>query len=231
MKVERLDWDSNFFGLRIGRAIVSSEEEGAALASQRKNLKEDYDLLYLFTSHGMRFPDDKAKLVDEKVVYSLSKVVPSEANPSVELWDANKGVTDELLHLALVSGKYSRFKLDDSLPSGSYERLYSRWIEQSVNHAIATEVFCYMVNIIPKGLVTLDRKNGVGTIGLVAIHEEFQGRGIGSALIRHVIRYAQAGQCIKLSVATQHDNIPACRLYEKNGFETESVTDVWHWWL
>ncbi len=231
MKVEPLAWDSDFFGLRIGRAFLSSEEEGLSLAIQRKNLEKDYDLLYVFTSHGMRFPDDKAKLVDEKVVYSLSKVVSSEANPSVELWDANKGVTDELLHLALVSGKYSRFKLDDSLPSGSYERLYSRWIEQSVNHAIATEVFCYMVNKIPKGLVTLDRKSGVGTIGLVAIHEELQGRGIGSALIRHVIRYAQAGQCIKLSVATQHDNIPACRLYEKNGFETESVTDVWHWWL
>lgn len=231
MKVERLDWDSNFFGLRIGRAFVSSEEEGAALASQRKNLKEDYDLLYLFTSHGMRFPDDKAKLVDEKVVYSLSKVVPSEANPSVELWDANKGVTDELLHLALVSGKYSRFKLDDSLPSGSYERLYSRWIEQSVNHAIATEVFCYMVDGMPRGLVTLDRKDGVGAIGLVAIQEDFQCRGIGSALIRHVVRYAREGQCLKLSVATQHNNIPACRLYEKNGFEMESVTDVWHWWL
>lgn len=231
MKVERLVWDSNFFGLRIGRAFVSSEEEGAALASQRKNLEEGYDLLYVFTGHGMRFPDDKAKLVDKKVVYSLSKVVPSEANPSVELWDANKGVTDELLHLALVSGKYSRFKLDDSLPSGSYERLYSRWIEQSVNHAIATEVFCYMVNSVPRGLVTVNRKNGVGTIGLVAIHEEFQGQRIGSALIQHVIRYAREGQCLKLSVATQHNNIPACRLYEKNGFEVESVTDVWHWWI
>lgn len=231
MKVERLAWDSDFFGLHIGRAFVSSEKEGVALAGQRKDLEEDYDLLYVFTSHGIRFQDDKAKLVDEKVVYSLSKVVTSEANPSVELWDANKGVTDELLHLALVSGKYSRFKLDDSLPNGSYERLYSRWIEQSVNHAIATEVFCYMVNKIPKGLVTLDRKNGVGTIGLVAIHEELQGRGIGSALIRHVIRYAQKGQCIKLSVATQQNNIPACRLYEKSGFEVESVTDVWHWWI
>lgn len=231
MKVERLAWDSDFFGLRIGRIFVSSEEEGMSLASQRRNLEEDYDLLYVFTSHGMQFSDDEAKLVDEKVVYSLSKVVPSKANPSVEIWDVNKGVTDELLHLALVSGKYSRFKLDESLPSGSYERMYSRWIEQSVNHAIATEVFCYMVNNIPRGLVTLDRKNGVGTIGLVAVHEEFQGQGIASALIQHVIQYAQEGKCIKLSVATQHDNIPACRLYEKNGFEVKSVTDVWHWWI
>ncbi len=231
MRVERLVWDSDFFGLRIGRACISSEEEAMTLAGGRKHLEEDYDLLYVFTSHGMRFPDDKAKLVDEKVVFSLSKVASSEVNPNVELWDVNKGVTDELLHLALVSGKYSRFKLDDSLPSGSYERLYSRWIEQSVNHMIATEVFCYMVNDMPRGLVTLDRNNGNGTIGLVAIHEDFQYQGIGSAMTQHVIRYAQEWHCLKLSVATQHNNNPACRLYKKNGFEVESVTDVWHWWL
>ena len=231
MKVERLSWDSDFFGLRIGRAVVSSEEECAALAGQRKNLEKDYDLLYVFTSHGKRFPDDKAKLVDEKVVYSLSKVVSSEANPSVVLWDANKGVTDDLLHLALVSGKYSRFKLDESLPIGSYERLYSRWIEQSVSHAMATEVFCYMIDDTSRGLVTLDRKEDKGVIGLVAIHEDCQNRGIGSAMMRYVVHYARQNQCDNLSVATQLNNLPACKLYEKSGFGMESVTDVWHWWL
>ncbi len=231
MKIERLVWDSDFFGLRIGRAFVFSEEEGMSLASQRKYLEEDYDLLYVCTSHGLRFTDDKAKLVDEKMAYSLSEVVSAEANPCVELWDTKNGVTDELLHLALISGKYSRFKLDGSLPSGSYERLYSRWIERSVNHVIATEVFCYMVNNMPRGLVTLDRKNGVGTIGLVAIHEDFQYQGIGAAMMRHVIRFAQKHDCGKLSVKTQLENVSACKLYEKVGFQVESVTDVWHWWL
>lgn len=231
MRVERLAWDSDFFGLRIGRTCISSEEDAMALASQRKNLEGDYDLLYVFTSHGMRLPDEKAKLVDEKVVFSLSKVIFSEANPNIELWDVNKGVTDELLHLALVSGKYSRFKLDESLPSGSYERLYSRWIEQSVNQGMASEVFCYILEDAPRGMVTLNRKADVGTIGLVAIHENYQHRGIGSAMMRHVIMYAREHGCSKLSVTTQYKNVSACLMYEKVGFLLESVTDVWHWWL
>ena len=140
-------------------------------------------------------------------------------------------MTDELLHLALLSGKYSRFKLDDGFPQGSYKRLYSRWIEQSVNHAISSEVFCYMIEDAPRGLVTFNNKNGIGTIGLVAIHEDFQHRGIGSSIMSHVIRYSREKEIEKLTVATQLDNIPACRLYEKSGFEVESVTDVWHWWL
>ena len=229
--VKSLIWDSNFFGLRIGRTNISSKEECVALANQKKSLAKNYDLVYVFSSHGLKFSGDKAKLVDQKVVYSVSKDVSAELNPNIEIWDGNKGVTDDLLYLALVSGKYSRFKMDEQFLSGSYERLYSSWIEQSVSGVIASEVFCYMVDGVPIGLVTLNRKAEVGTIGLVAIHDKFQHRGIGTIMMQHVIRYAIENQCKKLSVATQLENVPACKLYENNGFEVEYVTDVWHWWL
>lgn len=231
MMVEQLTWDSDFFGMRIGRACISSNEDSVALANLREKLAKNYDLLYIFSSHGVEFLSDQAKLVDEKVVYTWSKDISVEANLNVEIWDSNRGVTDDLLHLALVSGKYSRFKLDEGFPNGSYERLYSRWIEQSVSRVMATEVFCFMIGDIPRGVVTLDRKDGIGTIGLVAIHEDCQHQGLGSAMMHHVNGYAKERHCNILSVATQLKNIPACRLYEKNGFEVESVTDVWHWWL
>ena len=231
MNVERLSWDSEFFGLRIGRAFVRSLEDGFTLVGQKEALKDDYDLVYVFGNQGVEFSYEDAKLVDQKVVYALSEFPRFETDKNVELWDVNKPVTETLLYLALVSGKYSRFKLDNQFPSGSYERLYSRWIEQSVNHSLATEVFCYMSNDVPTGLVTLDIKDGVGAIGLVAIDEHCQHRGVGTAMMRHVISYAQKQSCKKLSVATQFDNHPACRLYEKVGFKVESMTNVWHWWL
>lgn len=231
MELKKLDWDSGFFGLRIGRAEFFSKEEGENLVNQKAKVKEEFDLVYVFTNHGLGFSDVNAKLVDEKVVYALSDTSCSEPSSDVILWEENRGVTEDLLHLALVSGKYSRFRLDDGLPQGSYERLYSRWIERSVNQSIASEVFCYMVEGVPRGLVTLNDNNGVGTIGLVAIHENFQHQGIGSAMMRHVIYFSKENQIAKLSVATQLNNILACRLYEKCGFVVESVTDVWHWWL
>lgn len=231
MKINRLDWDSNFFGLRIGWVEIQSEKDGFFLESQRNFLKMDYDLIYVFSNHGLNFGAHEAKLVDEKIVYTLSEDFCMEDCPNVILWETEKGVTDELLHLALVSGGHSRFKLDERFPVGSYERLYSRWIEQSVSHSIASEVFCYMIDNSPKGLVTLDVTEGCGTVGLVAIHEDFQRKGIGTAMMRHVIHYAHRNQCRKLSVATQLKNFSACKLYEKSGFELESVTDVWHWWM
>ena len=232
MKIDRLQWDSDFFGLRIGRAFVRSIEDSLALVSQKEALKDVYDLVYVFGEQGVEFSCVDAKLVDQKVVLALSEFPRYETDENVKLWDISKPVTDSLLYLALVSGKYSRFRLDNRFPAGSYERLYSRWIEQSVNHAMATEVFCYMVGGMPKGLVTLDLKAGdEGTVGLVAIAEDCQHRGVGTAMMRHVISYAQKQSCKKLSVATQFDNHPACRLYEKVGFKVESMTNVWHWWL
>ena len=213
IEIQKLDWDSDFFGLRIGRVIISSKEEIEDLVNQKTKVQEEFDLIYVFASHGLEFSAVNAKLLDEKVVYALSDTSRSELNNNVKLWDEDRGVTEELLHLALVSGKYSR------------------WIEQSVNHSIASEVFCYMIEGVPRGLVTLNDKNGLGTIGLVAIHEDFQHRGIGSSMMNHVIRYSIEKQIEKLTVATQLDNIPACRLYEKSGFVVESVTDIWHWWL
>lgn len=233
MIVNRLDWDSDFFGMRIGRTDIATEEEGAMLASQAKSLKESFDLVYVFASHGLAFSGDNAKLVDEKMVYTLSHLPCAgiEEEDNVVIWDCAKGFTDDLLHLALVSGKYSRFRLDDQFPVGSYERLYSRWVEQSVNRNMASEVFCYMIEDTPRGLITLNRKEGSGTIGLVAIHEDFQHRGIGSTMMQHVIAYSKKKQVVKLTVATQLENNPACKLYEKSGFKVQSVTDVWHWWL
>lgn len=231
MIVNRLDWDSEFFGLRIGHAVISSKEDASELAGQSRLLKRDFDLVYVFGSHGLDFSAVNAKLVDKKVVYIQSGNPCSEMDNNVVMWDSNRGVTEDLLHLALVSGKYSRFRLDDGFPKGSFERLYFRWIEQSVKFTMASEVFCYMIGSVPRGLITLNNKNGNGTIGLVAIHEDFQHRGIGSTMMRHVIQYSIENRINKLTVATQLDNIPACQLYEKSGFLVKSITDVWHWWL
>lgn len=231
MDINRLDWDSGFFGLRIGKVCINSEEECLALAERRASVQNDFDLVYVFASHGLGVKLPKARLVDEKVVYKLSDTFYSESNHNVILWDSDKGVTDDLLHLALVSGKYSRFYTEEGLPVGSYERLYSRWIEQSVNRVLATKVFCYLEDGVPRGLVTLDEKDNHGSIGLVAILEDFQSRGIGTAMIKHVIGQMHVAHRQKLFVATQAANIPACRLYEKCGFQVDSVTDIWHWWL
>lgn len=230
MEIIPLHWDSDFFGLRIAKAVVASKEDIAALSRQEGDLRNHFDLIYIFSESGLEVPFENARLVDRKAVFTLNALVRYDANPAIMHWEYPIA-TDALISLALVSGKYSRFQLDKRLPAGSYERLYTCWIEQSVNKVLATEVFCYMMDGAPRGLVTLDLHDGQGVIGLVAVDEDYQHLGIGTALIKHAISYVHEHHGNRLSVVTQLDNEPACRLYSRCGFSLESVTKIWHWWL
>lgn len=230
MEIIPLDWDSAFFQLRIAKAVVALEDDVAELRGQAEELRSQYDLIYIFSEPGLEMPFEQAVLVDKKAIFTLNDPGCFEPDPHIESWESSEGA-EPLVPLALVSGKYSRFKLDSRLPAGSYERLYTRWIEQSVSKAIATEVFCYMIDRQPRGLLTLDRRNDRNVIGLVAVDEEFQHQGIGRALVKHAVSYVNTCQGKHLSVATQLDNEPACQLYSKCGFSLESVTKIWHWWL
>jgi dTDP-4-amino-4,6-dideoxy-D-galactose acyltransferase len=230
MTVTPLIWDSTFFGLRIGRTTISSEDDAATLIQMTDQLKKEFDLIYVFSNTDVIFPLKSVPLVDTKITYKKTLGDMGVIHPSVREWTV-KNTSPELVNLALESGHYSRFKIDNRLPIGSFERLYTSWIEQSVKHIIATNVFCYYVDTIPRGLATLNIRKDSGNLGLVSIDRDYQHRHIGSALISHVCTFAYQHGARTLSVATQSSNIPACRFYERMGFTLESAVNVWHWWL
>ena len=186
MDIIPLPWDSDFFGMRIAKAYAASKEDIVVLSRQERDLRNHFDLVYLFSEPGLDIPFDGARLVDRKAVFSSADLGLSEACPAVVRWGSHER-SDSLVSLALVSGKYSRFKTDPQFPAGSYERLYTRWIEQSVNGSIATDVFCYMKEGRPRGLLTLDRREAINVIGLVAVDEDCQHQGIGTALLKHAV--------------------------------------------
>lgn len=230
MEIIPLHWDSKFFGLRIAKAIVTTPEDVFALSGQEGSLRTHHDLIYIFSETGLEMPFETARLVDKKAVFIMRAPKRFKSNPAIKIWEPGIA-TNTLVSLALISGKYSRFKIDTGFPAGSYERLYTHWIEQSINRSIATEVFCYMIDDEPRGLLTLDRRDDRNSIGLVAVDKDYQHYGIGTAMIEHAVSFVQKHQGNHISVTTQLENVPACRLYSKCGFTIESVTNIWHWWL
>ena len=45
MEIRTLQWDSDFFGLRIGRADILSSEDALFLAAQHEELKQQFELV------------------------------------------------------------------------------------------------------------------------------------------------------------------------------------------
>lgn len=231
MNINTLDWDSRFFGLRIGRAELQTPADAAALQKQHTELKQQYDLLYVFDTVKVGFAAAGAQIVDEKILYA-KQCEPRQTSQEVSLYQ-NDTPSDELYHLALISGGYSRFRLDTHLPKGSYERLYRRWIENACP-ATGTnkQIFVYSdAHGQTKGMLTIDFHDIVGHIGLVAVDTDAHHIGIGSQLMSAAEDYLLERGVKTLEVPTQKANINACRWYEKNGFAIQSEIPIYHWWL
>jgi putative acetyltransferase len=67
------------------------------------------------------------------------------------------------------------------------------------------------------------RRKHVGSIGM-GVQDEWQGRGVGTALMEAVIQFADNWlQILRLELSVYTDNKPGIRLYRKFGFETEGT--------
>lgn len=66
-------------------------------------------------------------------------------------------------------------------------------------------------------------EEGAGEIYIIAAHPDFQGRGLGSELVREGMRHLSSRGCERVYLYTEGDNRTAIRTYERLGFEVERV--------
>lgn len=230
MEIRTLEWDSAFFGLRIGRADLETLDDAKELVTQYEELKNQYMLIYVFCVEGLTFDAKGAELVDEKILYS--KRCENRVESKEVMLYLQPEPSESLYKLALVSGGYSRFKLDKRLPKGSYEQLYSRWIENSCQQeGTNKQIFVYCPDGKAKGMITVDYRGDKAQIGLVAVDTGAQHQGIGTKIMSTLECYLYHKGVTTIDVATQAANENACSWYEKNGFVKKSVTQIYHWWL
>jgi L-phenylalanine/L-methionine N-acetyltransferase len=102
----------------------------------------------------------------------------------------------------------------------SQERL-SR--EQDGHYRLVAECDHHVVGLAGLTVPATPRRRHVGQIGMM-VHDDWQGKGVGTALLKAVIDLADNWlnlQRIELDVYT--DNRRAIRLYERHGFEIEGL--------
>ncbi|WP_321413378.1 GNAT family N-acetyltransferase [uncultured Desulfobacter sp.] len=237
MNLLYLQWDSQFFGLKIGKIVCNNENYTNEL-NQLVNLAKrmDYSLVYVFSLEHILLNEKEllkhnALLVDRKIVYQLKTNKKMVKNDDCIFDYSKKQISKDLLNLTYKSGQYSRFLLDKKLPENAFENLYKAWIEKSLSKEIADKVFVAQINHIVIGFATLKIKDGKGQIGLIAVSEQAQGQKIGSKLIDACILYLQEKSINKLIVHTQLANTQACGFYENYGFKKELITNIYHFWI
>ena len=136
-----------------------------------------------------------------------------------------------LRHLASSAFTESRFYRDKRFPPGKAKQLFALWIERGIRER-ESFVVVRRHEGLPTGFLSgRAAADGKGCIELVAVSDEFRGRGVGTQLLAASFAEFQRRKCIELSVATQGSNAAAQRLYQAHGFRTRFVRLWFHLWL
>jgi len=234
MKLEFLKWDSDFFGFKIG--MVSSFTNDLDFKKLLKQAQEqNFKLLYCF-ANPLNETENKIYsqygiLVDKKITYYQKLEEKKYELPSnVEEYLENF-VDDAMYSLAIEGGKYSRFRTDKNFPDGSFEKLYKKWIENSLNKTFADVIYVYKQEKLIKGILLLKIINDIGIISLISVDQNLKRKGIGTKLINTAYYYFYKNNIYNIEVVTQKDNIAACNFYEKNNFKIKNIQNIYHIWL
>jgi dTDP-4-amino-4,6-dideoxy-D-galactose acyltransferase len=237
MRYQILDWDSDFFGIRVGR-IIRSQLEVEELSEILSELREMQVKLVYWPSDLEIEVDLAAKLggflADKKTTFAMDfhsiNFDKNISTDTVESFTTSMSVND-LESLAIQSGEYSRFAIDPNLPKDKFVSLYKIWIDRSARKEIASEVLLIRDCEKFAGMVTLGEKNGRGDIGLIAVDSNYRGRKYGEKLVRAAQRWFSENGYEYGQVVTQGQNVPACNLYIKCGYSVEQVEYFYHFWL
>ncbi len=245
LTVQRLDWDSDFFGFGVGRLIgliESGPALGLALAhAASSNIQltygqcnhDDLPLHRLCLATGGRF-------VDAKRTYALAldKPSPVSAMSAVTAISANIAVASgidpverrQLRSLAWQSAAFSRFRVDPAMPANAWRRLYTAWIANSLSGKFADAVLVFRADGRSVGMITVSHGEPKGVIGLLAVDPHWRGRGIARCMLDAARRRCLAAGCEALTVVTQGDNLSACSVYESAGYRLIDEQDIFHFW-
>jgi len=225
-----LEWDSRFFGVRVAQLMVTDTSDCGGLEECLEG--SDADVVYVSVAPAAAelcrplLAGLPGGLFDRKVTYA-KEVDPAFAAPDPFCVRAT-GVSEELLQLAYASGHLSRFFLDPRFRPW-FRPLYAEWVRKELREA-DSRVFTLSDDHPMLGMVTASVKDGIGRIGLLAIAEGSQGRGLGMRLVRHCEAHYASQSARRCEVVTQKANVAACRLYAKAGYTIASEQDIWHIW-
>jgi dTDP-4-amino-4,6-dideoxy-D-galactose acyltransferase len=209
-----LEWDSQFFQRRIAR-----------LNRHRLDQATMAECAHWCRQHRIDH------LTDIRV--TLERVVIPEdfaANSFDGFRHAREDDLRALRTIARTSHHDTRFYFDGHFEQEKCDLLYATWIENSFR-GFAQAVLVAEADGEPAAYLTCHLNDQASQIGLVGVGEGHRGKGLATKLVRAFLSWSREQGARRALVVTQGRNLPAQRLYQRNGFITSSV-DLWyHRWF
>jgi len=241
-----LEWDSEFFGFRIARVDggrLTTKKMRDILAWCEENFIEclyfladsdHMDTLRLAERHQFSLVDIRVELQR-----SISGPLAHATLSSTEAFQTRRflpGDIPSLKEIARQSITGSRFFSDPCFSKDASHSLYEAWVEKSCQgyaDQVLVSAGINQKNDPVSGFITchLPTADSGGTIGLLGTAVDFQGQGVGRALVNAALDWFGANGVGDVKVVTQGQNIKAQRLYQSSGFITHTQKLWYHKWF
>jgi dTDP-4-amino-4,6-dideoxy-D-galactose acyltransferase len=237
---ELLEWDSAFFGIRIGRVkqnhLTASEMTHVMAWCHQNRVRCLYFLcapdrdesVTLAESHEFHLVDIRVEL--EWQAASLREL-DDHPDGSITLRTCRDGDLATLSAIAESLYDGTRFAYDQHWSRAQIQALYREWITKSCN-GFANTVWVALRDDKLRGYVSCHLEPpSSGRIGLMGVASDLQNEGIGRKLVMKALHYFAEQGVEQVYVVTQGRNISAQRLYEKCGFRSHSLGLWYHRWF
>ena len=229
--VERLDWDSEFFGFPIGRVrndVGVSDIAAAVREADERKLR----CVYLCVAAKDAALLDEAQRLgfmvrDLRVTLEGPLLSNSAEPPNVE--PAGLEALDVLSVIARKRFQTTRFFADPGFDRDRCRELYVAWLRRGLKPSIDRVTLVAEKN---RGFVIcrFDRAANRGEIELIGVTAEAEGQGIGTALVTCAQATFARKALTHMRAVTQGSNVAAQRLYQRHGLRTHEVALWLHRW-
>jgi ribosomal protein S18 acetylase RimI-like enzyme len=222
VSVERLSWDSEFFGTPIGRADLSRVGIGDVIRDARAGR---------FACVYLTVPGDRRDLVSASIRIGgrfvalreeLAASLPLERAAATDARLAAAGDREVVQALARRLAPQSRFAADPRFGLERSASMYAAWADRCLD---AGKVAMAAQN---EGFVGVTTDDGRADVALVYVEASASGRGLAKTLIAKALDASAAGRA---RVVTDVSNLRALRVYQSLGFKPIAVDAVLHLWL
>ncbi len=226
-----LSFDSNILGISVANIVLNNilEKELALVLAYLKRI--GIKLVYL--ENYKELTAYRSNLICKMNLYSLClKDNDINLKENVKIMDASLDDLPDLQKLAELILVNSRFSKDHFFPKIAAQRIYQKWVLNSLNGQVAKRVLIYKRYGKILGFITLVDNYPIGKIGLLAVDSNSQNKGIGYELLLKVQKILKNTKFSTLQIKTQSDNSAACYLYSKKlNASLIKQTFVYHFWL
>jgi dTDP-4-amino-4,6-dideoxy-D-galactose acyltransferase len=236
-----LDWDSTFFGRRIARYRLPRclrDDVGALVVEcEARDIECVYVLVHASdTDSIINLQQMRAHFTDIRVTFGAPVPQPVESSSMegspVRVRPAAGSDIAALTRIASVSHRDTRFYADTHFSPERCDRLYEVWIENSCRGYADAVLVAEGAAGGPVGYVTCHKNKAADTghIGLLAVSEQAQARGVGSALLRAALAWFATNHVTAMTVVTQLRNLRAVRFYGRGGLFMTTAELWFHFW-